>query len=865
MLVRLLSLLAATLSVTAASAAEPITFEKHVRPILKANCFHCHGDEDEKEANLDLRLARLIAKGGDSGPGFLAGNSAKSLLIERLVSGEMPPEGKGKPLTEKDLATLRTWIDQGAKTNRPEPDSLVSVTDDEKQFWSFQPLQIFHPPSISNLQSPISNPIDSFLLAELATHNLSFSLPTDRRTLLRRATFDLHGLPPIPDEIDAFLADDSPDAFERLLDRLLASPRYGERWGRHWLDVAGYADSDGYTEKDPERKYAYKYRDYVIRSLNADKPWNDFVTEQLAGDELLTPPFKSLSSDQSDLLAATGFLRMAPDGTADGTVDQSAARNDVMAETLKIVSSSLLGLTVGCAQCHNHRYDPIPQADYYRFRAIFEPAYDVKNWRKPADRLVSLWSEETRKEAAAVDADVKKLAEERQAEIGKIVADIFTAEVAKLPEEQQALAKQARDTADKERTPEQKQLLKDHPSLNVSQVSAYLYDRKKMDALTKGFDERQKQVQAKRPAEDFVPCLTEVPGKLSQTFVYYRGDINQPRQEVQPGELSVLARANETLPSDDPAVPTSGRRLSYARWLTSGQQPIVPRVLVNRFWMLHFGRGLVSTPADFGVLGEKPTHPDLLDWLAARFITDGWELKRFHRLVMSSAAYRQSSRRTDELDKVDSDNRLLGRMNIRRLEAEAVRDSMLAATEHLNLKMLGSPVPVTVDEVGQVIVGFDNRDSAGRPVAKRASLDGDEFRRSVYVQVRRSQPLSMLETFDAPLLNPNCEIRNRSTVAPQSLLLMNSDFVLTQSRSLAQRAIAECGDNRAQQVRLAFRLALSIDPNDSDLESALAFVASQERELSRQERDDKSPPVPVSALASLCQALFSSNRFLYID
>ena len=273
----------------------------------------------------------------------------------------------------------------------------------------------------------------------------------------------------------------------------------------------------------------------------------------------------------------------------------------------------------------------------------------------------------------------------------------------------------------------------------------------------------------------------------------------------------------------------------------------------------------MATPGDFGVLGAKPTHPELLDWLASRFIGDGWELKRFHRLLMSSAAYRQASRHTDELDKVDPDNRLLGRMNIRRLEAEAVRDSMLAATEQLNFKMLGSPVPVTVDEVGQTIVGLDNRDSAGRPVTKRASLGGDEFRRSLYVQVRRSLPLSMLETFDAPLLNPNCEVRNRSTVAPQSLLLMNNDFVLGQSRVLAQRALAECGGNRAQQVRMAFRLVLSYEPSDRELESALSFVAGQERELGRKEPDDKSPPVAVSALASLCQALFSSNRFLYID
>jgi hypothetical protein len=347
---------------------------------------------------------------------------------------------------------------------------------------------------------------------------------------------------------------------------------------------------------------------------------------------------------------------------------------------------------------------------------------------------------------------------------------------------------------------------------------------------------------------------------------------------VEPGELSILVTHDDksqitnyksqvdcAIPTDDPTLPTSGRRLAYARWLTSGEQPLVPRVLVNRIWMHHFGRGIVATPADFGQLGARPTHPALLDWLAARFTDDGWELKRFHRLLMSSGAYRQLSRRTDELDKIDADNRLLGRMNIRRLEAEAVRDSMLAATDRLSSKMLGPPVPVTVDEVGQTIVGLDNRDSAGRPVTKRASLGGEEFRRSVYVQVRRSLPLSMLETFDAPLLNPNCEIRNRSTVAPQSLLLMNSDFVLEQSRALAERVMKHSPGSRAEQVRLAFRLALAAEPGDEELQSALAFVAGQEREIGTKEPADKSPPVATSALASLCQALLSSNRFLYVD
>jgi hypothetical protein len=320
------------------------------------------------------------------------------------------------------------------------------------------------------------------------------------------------------------------------------------------------------------------------------------------------------------------------------------------------------------------------------------------------------------------------------------------------------------------------------------------------------------------------------------------------------------------VPLDDPAVPTTGRRLAYARWLTSAQQPLAPRVLVNRFWLNHFGRGIVATPGDFGFLGARPTHPELLDWLATRFLADGWELKRLHRMLLTSSAYRQQSRRTDALDRVDPENRLLGRMSIRRLEAEAVRDSLLVASGSLNLKMLGTPAPVTVDDVGQVIVGLDNRDSAGRPQGKRGALGADEFRRSVYVQVRRSLPLSMLETFDAPALNPNCELRNRSTVAPQSLLLMNNDFVLSQSQALAERVIAQASGAMADRVRLMWKLALSQEPNETELPAAAAFIAAQEQELAAHPpRDKQSPPPEVRALASLCQALFSSNAFLYVD
>ena len=702
------------LSATASLAQEPLTFEQHVRPILKARCFHCHGEEGAPEAGLDLRQVRRMQAGGDSGPAIVPGDPDASLLLQRIRAAEMPPPDKGQPLAPHEVALIRRWIAQGARTRRPEPEHLPHVTDEERQFWAFQPPTR---PPLPPVRQPaaLRTAIDAFLLAELEKHRLGFAPPADRATLLRRATLDLTGLPPTPEEVAAFLADPAPDAWERLLDRLLASPHYGERWGRHWLDVAGYADSDGYTEKDPPRKYAYKYRDYVIRALNADLPWDQFLVAQLAGDELLTPPYTNLTAPQADLLAATGFLRMAPDGTGDASVDQKVARNDVVAETLKIVTSSLLGLTVGCAQCHDHRYDPIPQADYYRLRAIFEPAFDPQHWRRPSERLVSLWDDATRHKAEAIDAELKQLDQQRQTALDQIVESIFEAELAKLPSDelrQQARAARAAPAA--QRTPEQQQLLKEYPTLNVSRSSAYLYDRKRVDAVNQQFDERQKSLRQQRPAEDYVPCLTEVPGQVPATFVLARGDVNQPREAVEPGELSVLADA-PAIPLDDPSLPTTGRRLAYARWLTSGRHPLVARVLVNRFWLLHFGQGIVATPGDFGQLGARPTHPALLDWLATRLVEDGWSLKRLHRLLMTSAAYQQSSQRRAELDAIDPDNRLLGRMNVRRLEAEAIRDALLCVSGKLERKMGGPPVPVTVDEVGQVIVGLDNRDSAGRP------------------------------------------------------------------------------------------------------------------------------------------------------
>lgn len=862
----LAALLALLLIPAIGRADEPLTYEKHVRPILKAHCFQCHGEESEKKGNLDLRLRRLIVKGGDTGEGIVPGKPAESTLLQRIKDKEMPPNKKVVP--EKEVAILEQWIAAGALTAAPEPEGdqpLTEITSEEKQFWSFQPIQRPALPMVAATARQ-ATAIDAFLLAKLEAKGLTFSAEADKRVLIRRAYFDLVGLPPKPEEVEAFLADTAADAYERLIDRLLESPQYGERWGRHWLDVAGYADSDGYDEADRVRPYAYKYRDYVIRAFNSDKPFNDFIIAQLAGDELVRIPHKNMTPEQIDLLAATGFLRTAPDGTL-GALN-NVSTNAVMAETMKVVSTSLLGLTVGCAQCHNHRYDPILQTDYYRLRAVFEPAFYVNGWRNPSRRYVSLYTDADRAIADAIEAEAKKVDAERLVKQESYIACTLDKEIDKIPEDKRDACRTAFNTPANKRTPEQQQLFKDYPSLEVNPGTLYLYD----GAAAKDLENEAKratEVRAKKPVEDFVSPLEEETGALPETKLFHRGDPEQPKQVLPPGELSILegSLAN-TIAVKDPAVETTGRRLAYARHLVSGKHPLTARVLMNRVWMLHFGKGIVATAGDFGFLGERPTHPELLDWLADEFMAGGWKLKRMHKLIMLSSAYRQTSQRNSSADVADPDNRLLARMNVRRLEAEALRDAILAVNGKLNLKQFGKPVPVMEDEVGQIVVGIENKNGENRP-GEILPLHGEEYRRSVYIQVRRSMPLGMLDTFDLPTLDPNCTSRNVSTATPQSLLLMNSDFVLENSKILAARLLAEAGADPAAQIQRAWQLAFNRAPADVELQAAQQFYTEQLANFTAvptTETDPAKKPDPqVWARTTFCQALLSSNEFLYVD
>ena len=764
-----LGLTALTVFAPGLRAGDALTFEQDIRPILRTHCFDCHGATRDKEANLDLRLVRFQLQGGDSGEAIVPGQPDASLLIERVRAREMPP-GDAK-LSGDELATLERWIAAGAPTARPEPEEIppgVGITPEDRDWWAFRPVRR---PRVESRGNPrVRTPIDA-LLRQAMPEGLHFSPDADRLTLLKRATLDLTGLPPTAAEIRAFLESTEPDAYERMIDELLASPQYGERWARHWLDIAGYADSEGVTSADTVRPWAYKYRDYVIRALNSGKPLDQFLAEQLAGDELAGPRDGDLTAAQIELLTATGFLRMAADGTDSENSDEG--RNQVVADTIKIVSSSLLGLTVACAQCHDHRYDPIPQADYYSLRSVFEPAFNWQNWQTPNQRAVSLYTQADHQQAAEIEAEAAVVAEERNARQTEYMAAALETELEKYDEPLREQLRTAYQTPEAERNDEQKQLLASHPSVNISPGVLYQYNQKAADEL-KEYDQKIAAIRARKPVHEYVQALMEPTGSAPEAVIFHRGDHRQPLESVAPAALQVLGNDGDqqVFAVNNDALPTTGRRLAFAQWLTSHENPITGRVLANRVWLHHFGRGLVATPADFGRLGTPPTHPELLDWLAEELLSNGWSLKHLHRTIMLSTAYRQSSVRDPEMNSIDPENRYYWRKDVTRIDAETLTDRVLSTTGQLDDALYGPAVAIKEDDTGQVAV------------------DGDQRRRTVYLQQRRSQPVALLQAFDAPVMQTNCEVRPSSTVATQSLMLMNGDFLLNQAARLASFATA---------------------------------------------------------------------------
>jgi len=734
----------------------PVTFEEHVRPLLKAHCLDCHGATETLEGSLDLRLVRLMRAGGDSGPAIVPGDAAGSLILQRVRAGDMPPGEKKMSAAEQDL--LARWISAGAPTRRPEPEAIapgLAITPEERAFWAFQPVRR---PDVTADPAVPRAPIDALVFGA------DGPLPAEaaRHALVTRAFLTLTGLPPAHADVERWAADPSADWFDRLVDELLASPHYGEQWARHWLDVAGYADSEGATLADEVRPWAWRYRDYCIDAFNTDVPFDRFIAEQLAGDEIAGARSGDWTAEQIRLLTATGFLRMAADGTGSGG-DTPEGRNQTVADTVRIVGTSLLGMSVHCAQCHDHRYDPVLHTDYTALRAVFEPALDWKAWKTPAQRLVSIQTEAERARSADIETEAQAVAKDRAEKQAAFIRQALEQELAKFEEPLRGQLLAAYDTPEKDRDDAQNALLKAHPSVNVTPGVLYQYLPKAAEEL-KALDQTIADIRAKQPAEEFIQALVEPAGHLPETRLFHRGDHQQPKQAVLPAppQVAVPEGRHEPFATDDTSLPTSGRRLALARWLASPTNPLTARVIVNRIWLHHFGQGLVATPADFGSLGARPSHPALLDWLADEFATRGWSVKHLQRVIMRTAAWRQAR---GGLPRGGLPTPLL------RLEAETIRDRMLAATGTLDRSIGGRPAGIKDDDTGQTVV------------------DGPQSRRSLYVQVRRSRPVAMLQAFDAPVMECNCEVRPVSTVATQSLMLLNGEFILDQAARLAERAV----------------------------------------------------------------------------
>lgn len=761
----LLSCANVTLAQDSTDHAVRLTFEEHVAPILNDRCVKCHGAE-RRESGLDLRRRFTMLTGGDSGPAVVPNDPQKSLLLEFIDDGLMPPEDETK-LTQQEVVVLRRWIASGAAISGTKEQPLPAVDDaqdiiDEsaRQHWAFQSVKPQPPPTVKN-QRWVTTPIDAFVLAQLEDHDWSPANYASKTTLIRRLYFDLTGLPPAPEEIAAFINDESPDAYKSLVDRLLASHHYGERWAQHWLDVVRFAETEGF-EYDRHLPDAWRFRDYVINSLNADKPFDQFVREQVAGDEM--------RPDDLECQSAAIFHRLGAVRRNAGNAEIALSRNEVLTERTNIIGEAFLGLTLGCARCHNHKLEPITQKDYYRLQAYFAATQEFD-----ISLVTPHETEAWEKQVANIKARIDKLKEK----------------IPSLPDDQKLGLKQKILDVASEQPP--------HPAT--------------------------------------IPSIRNEFEKRTAIHVLRRGAWEHKGVAVGARPLSVLVSANEPELSVDIAAP----RIQLANWLTQTHHPLTARVIVNRIWQSHFGTGLVATPNDFGTHGSRPSHPELLDWLALSLVDNGWRLKPLHRLIVLSSTYRQSSRAMNEaaVKTDDPDNRLLSHFSRRRLSGEEIRDAMLAVSGRLNPKVYG---PSVITPVDPALV-----DLLYNPTQWVVTKDVSEFdRRSVYLIAKRNLRLPFMEAFDAPALQTSCPSRGESTHAPQALELLNGTFANDMAAAFAQRLRSECGDDDREIVARAYRLAIGRDPMAREQELSLDFLKDQ-------------------SLVEFALALFNLNDFVYVQ
>ncbi len=834
--------------VTAAFAGDVnVSFNQQIQPILESRCLKCHGPAIQL-GKLDLRSRATALTGGEHGAAIVPGKADASPLYRRIAGIEKPAMPLDGALTAEQVSLIRTWLNQGAAWDS----DLKQATDTQipagaRDYWAFRRPVKTPPPAPGN-------PIDAFLEKTWRDKGLKPAPPADRVTLLRRAFLDLTGLPPTTAEASAYLDDNRADAWERLIDRLLESPYYGERWGRHWLDVARYADSMGF-EHDIDRPNAWRYRDYVVQAVNADKPFDVFLREQIAGDEIANRTY--------DSLIATGFLRVhAKVGYREK--DNPENRFDYLDDMIATLGRGVLGLTVQCARCHDHKFDPIPQKDYYRLQALLWPYVEVEHPLVPREQ-----AEAYAHQTASIDARLAGLREQVRA-IEKPYRDALLQErYKKYPQNiQDAIA-----TPEDSRTEGQKLLATQVvrtvsvPPAEIERIMQPqdLAVRKKLTAeiaavekerpapipMAMGITDGDYRFTPDGPGDEPAPGKGVKKEATDGSYVHtglgrytpppsyllIRGDPNSKGPLMQPGFISVATYGNPPTELPPPTPHTSGRRLALAEWLVSRENPLTARVAINRIWLNHFGRGLVATADNFGKMGDEPSHPQLLDWLAVEFMDRGWSYKQMHRLIMNSRAYRMSSAFADPGDlATDGENRYLWRYRIQRMDAETVRDSILAVSGGLNTEMGGPPVfpKLDADTLASMTLGLWKREEDGPKV----------WRRSVYVYRKRGLPFPFFEAFDLPDQNLSCAARTVSTVPTQALMLLNDDFVLKQAKLFAGRVREAAPNNPERQVELAYRLALSRPPGAEERKLALDFVSRRD-------------------LAGLTHVILNLNEFLY--
>lgn len=804
------------------SPADIQFFETQVRPILSEHCLQCHGnDPDDLNGGLALISRRSILVGGDSGPAVDLDDPAESVLLDAINYGsyEMPPAGK---LPDEAIEILTRWVNQGMPWPAADAEKMIQqadhgdpqVNEETRSFWSFQPVQEVDIPEVQN-QDWCHNHIDRFVMAKLESSGLTPAAAASRRDLIRRACYDLTGLPPTIEQTAAFENDPSPDAYEQLIDRLLESPHYGEKWARHWLDVVRYAESNSF-ERDGTKPFVWRYRDYVIRSFNDDKPYDQFLMEQLAGDELPHP--------SNDAIIATGYYRLGQ--WDDEPADPKLALFDDLDDILATTSQAMMGLTVNCARCHDHKIDPIPQEDYYRMLAFFrnvrrfgvrspESVEDastvtIEKDRPPAPEIVAAYEEKVAK------------AQRRKDEIVELVkADFEPVEHEEFQYEQH------------------------HERLVHKRIETGVITQKQFDQFRSAHHQLIR-LRKDPPTSDRVLCVKERGKQVPDTHILIRGNAHVEGDVVEPGFVSVLSPPQAVIEAP-PHGRSSGRRMALAKWITSPTHPLTARVMVNRIWQYHFGRGIVRSSNDFGFQGDQPTHPLLLDYLAKRFVDSGWRIKPLHRDIMLSSAYRMSNE-FDELS-YDKDplNNLFWRFEMRRLTAEEIRDSILAVTGRLNrAKMFG---PSIFTRLSTEVLQGQSMPGNGWG----SSSQEDQLRRSIYIHVKRSLRVPIIENFDGADTDASCPVRFNTTQPTQALGMLNGQLTNREAEEFAGLMMQQHSDLR-QQITDILERVTQRHPDQADVDEGVALV---QRWRNEQMSDEQS-------LKYYCLLALNLNEFIFV-